>query len=105
MQVWGSSARASLPWEAIPKTLEECNEKVLNAIQIVRHIKSTHQNINYKDILSGGILSHECDLIDDAMNMYIGILNIYYQRRHPWQRQRDRENLQYTILTQSLEQL
>ena len=35
MQVWGSSARASLPWEAIPKTLEECNEKVLNAIQIV----------------------------------------------------------------------
>ena len=105
MQVWGSSARASLPWEAIPKTLEECNEKVLNAIQIVRHIKSTHQNINYEDILSGGILSHECDLIEDAMNMYIGILNIYYQRRHPWQRQRDRENLQYTILTQSLEQL
>jgi len=105
MQVWGSSARASLPWEAIPKSLEECNEKVLNAIEIVRHIKSTHQNINYKDILAGGILSHECDLIEDAMNMYIGILNIYYQRRHPWQRQRDRETLQYTILTQSLEQL
>jgi hypothetical protein len=55
--------------------------------------------------LAGGILSHECALIEDAMNMYIGILNIYYQRRHPWQSQRDRETLQYTILTQSLEQL
>jgi hypothetical protein len=47
MQVWGSSARASLPWEAIPKSLEECNEKVLNAIEIVRHIKSTLQSIKY----------------------------------------------------------